>query len=688
MTTITPIPQAPDAAEAPVFAHGAVRDIPLDKLKKSPKNARKTPHTEAAIAALAASIATKGMLQKPVVEPEYDGEGEATGYFLVTIGEGRRLAQRLRAKRKQIKKTHPVSCVLDLTNDPHEISLDENVTRSAMHPADQYEAFVEMAERRGMGAEEIGARFGVSAHVVRQRLRLGAVSPKLMALYREDQLTLDQLMAFAVSEDHDRQEQVYDQYPYNREPGAIRRLMMLDKVSASDRRARFVGLEAYTEAGGDVLRDLFTEDRGGWISDVALLDRLAGEKADALAADIAKAEGWKWSEGHIDYPSGHGLARVYPHAVQRSDAEVAAMAALSSEYDALVEAWAEVEDLPADIADRFAEIEAALAAYGEAYAYDPSDLAHAGVFVVVSHDGTSRIERGLVRPEDVAPAPEPYADEARGEGTGGASGADPAPAEEPDEPEGLTALPDRMVADLTAHRTAALRDRIAENPDVAFLAALHALAMRCFYSGYVGVTCLDLRMGCADLSRDAEDIAASLAETRTSDRHALWARQVPEDARELWAFVVGLDGDSRQSLFAHCVGLSVNAVRGAERRPGAWAHADTLALALDLDMTAYWAPTARSYLGRVTKAHIRAAVEEGVGEEAAERIADLKKGPMVEEAERLLNGSGWLPAPLRAPPAPATPGEPREAGDGEGEGGEGCDAEPEAAAPEPARQVA
>ena len=66
--------------------------IPLNKLKKSPKNARKTPHSEAAIEAYAASIAAKGILQNLVVEPELDEEGAATGFYLVTIGEGRRLA--------------------------------------------------------------------------------------------------------------------------------------------------------------------------------------------------------------------------------------------------------------------------------------------------------------------------------------------------------------------------------------------------------------------------------------------------------------------------------------------------------------------------------------------------------------------------------------------------------------------
>jgi hypothetical protein len=106
--------------------------LPLAKLKKSPRNARKVPHGEAAIEALAASIQHKGLIQNLVVEPETKEDGTPTGYYLVTAGEGRRLAMLLRAKRKQIRKSEPVRCWLDTTNDPAEVSLDENVTRTPM----------------------------------------------------------------------------------------------------------------------------------------------------------------------------------------------------------------------------------------------------------------------------------------------------------------------------------------------------------------------------------------------------------------------------------------------------------------------------------------------------------------------------------------------------------------------------
>src|SRR5208282_3061998 len=147
-----------------------------------------------------------------------------------------------------------------------EDSLAENVQRAPLHPLD-------------------------SSGVVKQRMRLASVSPKLLDVYAEDKMTLEQLMAFTVSEDHARQEQVWDALSksYSREPYQIRQMLTQNSIRANDPRAIFVGLDAYHSAGGIVLNDLFTDDRGGWLQDIALLDRLAGEKlkreAEALSAE-------------------------------------------------------------------------------------------------------------------------------------------------------------------------------------------------------------------------------------------------------------------------------------------------------------------------------------------------------------------------------------------------------------------
>ena len=123
---------------------------------------------------------------------------------------------------------------------------------------------------------------------------------------------------------------------------------------------------------------------------------------------------------------------------------------------------------------------------------------------------------------------------------------------------------------------------------------------------------------------------------------------MPKDPADLGRTLNGWDSDSRSSLFAHVVSLSVNAVHEAwNRHPRAFTHADLLAEAVELDRTAAgWQPTVDNFLGRVTEARILQAAAEARGQHAADRLVPLKKGDM---AEQLLAGTGWPPEPLRTP---------------------------------------
>lgn len=650
MTNI--IETATTVSDAPAAENGAVLFVPLNKLKKSPRNARKAAHSEAHIEALAASIAAKGMLQNLVVEPETNAEGQPTGSYFVTIGEGRRLAQMLRVKRKQIKKSEPIRCVLDTENDATEISLDENVTREAMHPADQFERFSELAENRGWGAEEIAARFGISAHVVKQRLRLGAVSPKLMQVYRDGGLSLDQLMAFAITEDHDRQEQVYEKLSWNREPSTIRRDLTKMNVAATDRRAIFVGADAYAEAGGTIILDLFTEDRGGYFEDAALLDRLVIDKLEGIAAEVQAAEGWKWASVHIDFPHAHGMRRSYPHPLDLSEDDAAAYRVAQEEYDRLSSGYEGYDELPDEVDQRFGKLEAEIERIdAKRHAYDAAEIARGGVFVILNHDGTARIERGFIRAEDEATKQEDADGAAVTEdseivGDGDAEDTEPQPDDEEAEDAGKP-LSDGLIRDLTAHRTLGLRLALGEQPDMALVAVVHALAAQTFYRGGEA-SCLEVRLTSAYLASHADGIEDTPAAKALADRHAGWASDMPRDVAGLWDFVAGLDHASLMALLAHCASLTVNAVRLPwEQKPNARATVEKLASAVTLDMTAHWTPTVQSYLGRITKAHILTAVREAIGDEAAERIAGLKKPEMAQAAEQLLAGAGWLPSVLR-----------------------------------------
>ena len=635
-----------------------IRDVPLAKLVPSGKNVRRTGR-EAGIEELAASITVHGLLQSLSVRPVLDAEGAETGKFSVT-GGGRRLAAlKLLAKRKRIAKTYAVPVIVN-EGDEEEVSLAENIVRENLHPADQFEAFKRLADERGFGAEEIAARFGVTPHVVRQRMRLGAVSPKLMQVYRDGGLTLDQLTAFAISEDHARQEQVYDNLPWNKEPHLIRRMMTEAHIRASDRRALFVGAEAYTQAGGVILRDLFSEDGGGYFEDGALLDRLVLAKLEAIADEI-RAEGWKWAQASIDYPHTHGFARYYPQPVDLSPEDQQRLDAAQAEFNALSEQHYGVEELPEDVDVKFGELETEIDLLSERQqAYTPDLIERGGAFVVLNNNGMARIERGFVRPEDDAPEPEA---ESGSEDDGYAvpddgeiietEGQISAPETEDEDADDGKPLSDLLIRDLTAHRTLGLRLALGEQPDMALIAVTHALAAQTFYRGHDTGACLDLSPVSTPLGGHADGIEDTEAGKALADRHGFWAVQMPKDVDALWAFVVALDPDTRLTLFAHCTSLTVFAVRQPwDRKPRAQATADRLAEAVTLDMTAHWRPTVRAYLGRITKAHILDAVREAVSEEAADRMIGMKKQAMAEAAEQLLAGTGWLPALLRTARTP------------------------------------
>lgn len=609
--------------------------VPLNKLKKSPRNVRKVAHAAADIEALAASIAANGLLQNLVVEPETDGDGTETGFYLVTIGEGRRLAQLLRAKRRQIKKTELIRCMLDTGHDAHEISLAENVIRSAMHPADEYEAFALLHSEKGMAAEDIAARFGVTPAVVRQRLKLAAVSPALMKLYREEALSLEQLMAFTITDDHARQEAVWDGLGYDTSAFSIRRALTEGQVAASDRRARFVGTEDYVEAGGVITRDLFDHENGGYFADAELLDRLVLRKLEREAANV-RQEGWAWVMvvPEFDYRLGSEMRRVYPQQPEVSAEAQAQIDTLSAQYAELA-AEAENGEGSDDAEARLAELEASMEALKGEPVFEAADLGAGGAFVSLGYDGGVRVERGFIRKADDTAA---MSRESEGNASEALQGG-----------EASTGLSEKLTAQLTAYRTLALRNAVAARPDVAFVAVVHALVVPTFYVGH-RVSCLDLTAGSAFLSSHAPGIDESVLGRAISDQHVALAAGLPEDVQDLWDVLQGFTQENLMHLLAHCAARTIDCVvrlRGGSS--STLKHADALAQAVSLDMAGHWQPTAANYLGQVTKAVIVEAVREGVSEQAASQLADLKKSAMAEAAERLLADKGWLPVVLRLP---------------------------------------
>jgi ParB family chromosome partitioning protein len=199
------------------------RDIPFNKLVLSQANVRRVK-AGISIEDLAEDIANRTLLQSLCVRPVCDADGAETGMFEVPAGGRRYRALELLVRQKRMAKTQPLPCVIRTEGLAEEDSLAENVQRAALHPLDQFRAFQSL-RAKGLGEEEIAARFFVNVSVVKQRLRLASVSPRLLETYGEDQMTLEQLMAFTVTDDHAHQEQVWEAIglSYNNQPHFIRR---------------------------------------------------------------------------------------------------------------------------------------------------------------------------------------------------------------------------------------------------------------------------------------------------------------------------------------------------------------------------------------------------------------------------------------------------------------------------------
>lgn len=677
------------------------RDIAFDRLVLSQSNVRRVK-AGVSVGDLAEDIARRTLLQSLNVRPVLDGDGAETGIFEIPAGGRRFRALELLVKQKRLAKDAPVPCIVQQAASgtlAEEDSYAENAVREALHPLDQFRAMQAMVDK-GSQPEAIAAHFMMTPAVVRQRLKLASVSPELHALYAEDEMTLDQLMAFTVSDDHERQVQVWEllAHSFNKSPAFIRQKLTENSVRAADKRVRFVSVDAYVAAGGGIVRDLFEADDGGWLTDPALLDRLVEEKLAAEAARVG-AEGWKWVTTAIDLPwnATNGLRRLASDEVAMTPEDEVKLAELEAEADKLSDQWSEEPDVPAEVHQRLEAIEAEIGALTDRpLIFDTAEIAYAGAFVSIDYDGSFRFDRGFVQPEDEPVEEEEEGAEASGpDGAGGVGEESEAPSGVPAgadadggaadaEEDGLKPLPERLVSDLTAWRTLALQDAFAQHPQAAFAAVLHALVLSAFYRTS-HETCLELSVSTVYFSNAPEGLRDSAPGRSIDARHEAWRERLPAEDVELWDALLALGAADQASLLAHCASLGVNAQaeivpkydngrvssRSVARRV---AHSHVLARAVNLDVIAAgWRPTAAGYFRGVTKPRILADVTEARGEPFAAMIDHLKKVDMAQEAEKLLEGTDWLPEPLRTP-AVDTAAEDADGDDADGDDAGGGDA--------------
>lgn len=623
--------------------------VPLSRLVLRPtgRNVRQTPRMS--IPELAASIQRVGLLQNLIVIASAQN-GEGSEHYEVVAGGRRLAALKLLAKKHRIAKDWEVPCLQVADGTARTASLTENVQREAMHPADQFEAFAALVAE-GRPIEDIAADFSVTPLVVQRRLKLANVSPRLMADYRADAVTLDQLMALSITDDHAAQESAfYDAPTWQRQPSALRDRLTEREIDAYRHPlVRFVGLDTYEAAGGGVRRDLFAEgDAGVYLTDAALLDRLAQDRLAGIAVEV-KAEGWAWVD------ATPGVTHADLHAFQRSPRErrepTKREAQRIEKLQAKVQAIGEALDdaLEAEDEDKADALQEEGEAVGEQLQaledglqdYSPTVKAAAGAIVTIDRNGQAVIHRGLMR-EAEAKALRTLERLRQGFADGEA---------ENDEGEGADAAPqaaisDRLAQRLSAHRTAALQIEVARHPHVALAALVHGMVQTVLQGRYHGH---DMPVGVRLTVKDrlealAPDVPESPAAVALRELQQATGEALPEDSAELFAALLAMEQSELVRLLAVCVACTVDVVtpRAMPHQPGA-----ELAQAVGLDMAAWWKPTNEGYFRHVSRAVILQAVGE-FAPDSVNRLGKLKKADIASEAERLAEGTGWMPAIFKA----------------------------------------
>ena len=598
-------------------------NVAINKLVADPHNVRKI-RSDATLETLADSIAAEGLLQNLVVREVKSGK------YAVVGGERRRNALLLLVKQKQLKASDTVPCRLIAdTDNALSASLAENIHRAAMHPVDQFRAFVALADS-GLSISEIAVRHGASERLVEQRLKLGRLSPVLLAAFAEDKINLAIAIAFTLTDDHTQQEGVFESLSkinYGLSEHRVKGALTEDETPSTNKLVKFVGRDAYEAAGGTVREDIFGDLF--YCQNSVLLLELAQEKLEDAAQQKLDA-GWKWVNQGIDYDHDmYSGARV----VQKVKGDLSPE--LQIEYDRLTrqtesmessadELSDEDEEKLDELKDRLYEIEE------ESHVIPEMEKSIAGWFLFIDSDGAFDWRGPLIRKaDDPELAPKQTSKDAA-----------------PDEPKGYSkALRD----DLAAIRLEALRIALLGNATVARdLLAFHTVrdVLTIGYNrspielsikpnrtesekGYMGVfagrdTYVNM---IADLSLDWFEL---------------------KDTRESFAAFCALDEDTKAALQAYACVLALIPQLADEKASPALESAAEM---ISLDVSQYWTPDA-SFFKRTTKGSmLELAQSQGLTPEAMNLLRELRKGDIADSLGERFQGSigsgngfdSWLP---------------------------------------------
>lgn len=633
--------------------------VPLSALFLHPRNVRSqelNPPSPEGLASLAAQIHAQGLMAALQVVAEANAKGAATGRHGVVAGGRRWRALGLLVEQGKLSPDALIDCDEVEDDEAVAVSLSENLSQEPMHPADEFAAFQELA-LQGRSSEQIAAQFGLKLVHVRQRLKLAAVAPELMALFRSHKLTLDQVEAFAGVDDQQRQLAVWKGLPaYSRNASGIRAALAHDEVSTKDARVRFVGLDRYRASGGEVRQDLFASEN--FLTDSGLVELLVAEILEEHAQAV-RAEGWAWVEvqASFDYQDRQRFIQPplrYRAATADEEARVKALQAEDDDLDAKIDASYDSDDDDPEADSkvqawqaRREQIEAELDALQESQR-DTTGADPSVTGAVVYRDGDKvAVQRGLMTMEQARQVA------ARVKAEGGevrtVSGATIAPL--PDKSE-KAEFSERLMMSLTAHHTAAVQASLLSQPAIALAVLAHRFAMALLHHGYLDHP---VKVSLADSAHTLRTAATTLALCRAgqllANEEQRWQERLPEDSDTWLGWFLAQPMQVSVDAIVFGTARSLNGLSG-RFDPTRTSILEPLSQALALDMADWWEPTADTYLGLVPKAKMAEAVAQACGTEAGAEVAGLKKAEAITASQTSLQGKRWLPAPLRPAQAP------------------------------------
>jgi ParB family chromosome partitioning protein len=588
--------------------------IAVTKLEKSSLNARRTTRP-VGIGELKASILSHGLMQNLVVTASSDDT------YLVIAG-GRRLEaiHALQAEGK-LPPDFAVPCQIVTEEYALEMSLAENTIRLAMHPADQFQAFAELIDG-GATAADVAQRFGVDESLVHKRMKLARVAPEILQEYRNDGMTLECLMAYTITDDHRRQRKVYKSLQdwQKDDPSVIRDALTEKMIDASSKLARFVGLDAYTAAGGSSRVDLFGDDV--YLEKPALLNKLAEKNLDGIRIEL-EAEGWNWIEinPERDWNLINRCSRIKPMLVGAPPELINLKSQLDAESEAIERALEDTEsdtllDQQQAVRDQLDQVEEKLVAY---VGFDADQKSVAGCFVSIGQDGTPFIEKGLVRPEhrkqlaSLLQSDDGDTEAVKKKAKGGLSGT--------------------LRRDLADARLRIAQVEIAKHPLIAldllvFQVALTLLDERTTNDG----ADVEFKRPKPKAPSGAESATASEAIDNMAKSLSLdWLKQGSEATRfELFR---SLPEAAKLDILAYCVAVTLK----PKLAPGAGDEATAFDTALSLTSASvadYWRPTKDNLLGRLTREQLLAVSRDIFGDAWLHSHVSEKKASLVDQLHR------------------------------------------------------